>query len=186
MTGDYDSRFNHSPKRQLLTRLRVSLMASAAAIGIAAFALVGTSVFNHATFAAPEPATPPSAATSQAPAGFADLVAKVRPAVISVRVKITKSGNITENVLPAPPGWQFFQFGPNSGQQKEIITGEGSGFFISSDGYAVTNFHVVDHAKSVQVTANDGTIYTAKVVGTDPKTDLALLKVGADKTFPFV
>ena len=68
----------------------------------------------------------------------------------------------------------------------EIITGEGSGFFISPDGYAVTNNHVVDHAKSVQVTTDDGTIYTAKVVGTDPKTDLALIKVDGKNDFPYV
>jgi serine protease Do len=67
-----------------------------------------------------------------------------------------------------------------------MITGEGSGFFISADGYAVTNNHVVDHARSVEVTADDGTIYTAKVVGTDPKTDLALIKVDGRKDFPFV
>ena len=48
----------------------------------------------------------------------------------------------------------------------------------------MTNNHVVDHAKSVQVTADDGTIYTAKVVGTDPKTDLALIKVDGKKDFP--
>ena len=58
-----------------------------------------------------------------------------------------------------------------------MVTGEGSGFFITADGYAVTNYHVVDHAKSVQVTADDGASYTAKVVGADPKTDLALIKV---------
>ena len=68
----------------------------------------------------------------------------------------------------------------------QIITGEGSGFFISPDGYAVTNNHVVDHAKSVQVTTDDGTIYTAKVVGTDQKTDLALIKVDGKKDFSYV
>ena len=71
-------------------------------------------------------------------------------------------------------------------QRHRMITGEGSGFFISADGYAVTNNHVVDHAKSVQVTTDDGTIYTAKVIGTDPKTDLALIKVDGKKDFPFV
>jgi serine protease Do len=83
----------------------------------------------------------------------------------------------------------FQQFGQQHGdmpQQKEIITGEGSGFFISPDGYIVTNNHVVAHAKNVQVTTIDGTTYKAKVIGTDPKTDLALIKVGADKAFPFV
>jgi serine protease Do len=68
----------------------------------------------------------------------------------------------------------------------QVITGEGSGFFISPDGYAVTNNHVVDHAKSVQVTADDGTIYTAKVIGTDQKTDLALIKVDGKSDFAYV
>ena len=69
---------------------------------------------------------------------------------------------------------------------KRAVTGEGSGFFISADGYAVTNNHVVDHAKTVQVTTDDGAVYKAKVVGTDSKTDLALIKVESDKSFPFV
>src|SRR6185503_10451173 len=64
--------------------------------------------------------------------------------------------------------------------------GQGSGFFISADGYAVTNNHVVDHAESVQVKTDDGKTYTAKVIGTDSKTDLALIKVDADTSFPFV
>ncbi len=71
-------------------------------------------------------------------------------------------------------------------QNKQMITGLGSGFFISPDGYAVTNNHVVDHAKTVQITTDDGATYKAKVIGTDPKTDLALIKVDADKTFPYV
>jgi serine protease Do len=77
--------------------------------------------------------------------------------------------------------------GPNAAPHRDrIVIGEGSGFFISPDGYAVTNNHVVDHAQSVQVTADDGTIYTAKVVGTDPKTDLALIKVDGKKDFSYV
>jgi serine protease Do len=75
---------------------------------------------------------------------------------------------------------------PGSGTRRQFITGQGSGFFISADGYAVTNFHVVDHAKTVQIQTDDGTMYTAKVVGSDQKTDLALIKVDADKSFPFV
>ncbi|MBV9559514.1 MAG: Do family serine endopeptidase, partial [Bradyrhizobium sp.] len=81
------------------------------------------------------------------------------------------------------------QFGmPNSPgmQRHQTVTGEGSGFFISADGYAVTNNHVVDHAKTVQVTTDDGTKYTAKVVGTDPKTDLALIKVDGKNNFAYV
>ena len=69
---------------------------------------------------------------------------------------------------------------------RQIIMGQGSGFFISADGYAVTNNHVVDHAETLDVTTSDGTIYHAKVIGTDQKTDLALIKVGGSSNFPFV
>lgn len=111
---------------------------------------------------------------------FADLVAKVKPAVISVRVKVDQSPEMMSmkegdrGVIPFVPGSpmeKFFrQFGdmPNgTTKPHRFVTGEGSGFFISADGYAVTNNHVVDHAKSVEVTTDDGTIYAAKVIGTD-------------------
>ena len=60
---------------------------------------------------------------------------------------------------------------------RHIVMGQGSGFFISADGYAVTNNHVVEKAESVQVTTDDGKTHKAKVIGTDPRTDLALIKV---------
>ena len=66
------------------------------------------------------------------------------------------------------------------------VTGQGSGFFISADGYAVTNNHVVDKAETVEVTTDDGKTYTAKVIGTDPRTDLALIKVEGRSDFPYV
>jgi serine protease Do len=141
-------------------------------------------------------------AVSPAPGGFADLVTKVKPAVISVRVKIDETANMasmsedntdsqTVPFAPGSPMEKFFrQFGeqgqPNGMPRHHVITGEGSGFFISADGYAVTNNHVVDHAKSVQVTTDEGTIYTAKVIGVDAKTDLALIKVDGKNDFPFV
>ena len=103
----------------------------------------------------------------------------------------SEEGNASP-LQPGAPLEKFFkQFGfpgmPNEMPQgKQTVTGEGSGFFISADGYAVTNNHVVDHAKTVQVTTDDGAVYKAKVVGTDSKTDLALIKVDADKSFPYV
>ena len=69
---------------------------------------------------------------------------------------------------------------------RSFTTGQGSGFFISADGYAVTNNHVVDKAESVEVTTDDGKTYTAKVIGTDPRTDVALIKVDGRNDFPFV
>ena len=190
----------NSGRPKALTGRRLALLASVAGLGIAMIA-GGPATLRAFDFAPVSAAHAAEAATS--PAGFADLVAKVKPAVISVRVKIEQTadtngmgmseGNNTNPFPPGPPMQKFFQqFGmpgmPNGmvPQGKQIITGEGSGFFISPDGYAVTNNHVVDHAKTVQIKTDDGVTYKAKVIGTDPKTDLALIKVDSDKTFPYV
>jgi serine protease Do len=77
-----------------------------------------------------------------------------------------------------PPGLR----GPRG---RGVVTGQGSGFFISSDGYAVTNNHVVDGADKVEVTTDDGKTHTAKVIGTDARTDIALIKVEGASNFPF-
>jgi serine protease Do len=128
----------------------------------------------------------------QRPVGFADIVEKVKPAVISVRVKIDQPAQpgLSDDDLPFPPGSPFERFfkrfgTPGNPKGHEVITGQGSGFFISRDGYAVTNNHVVQNAENVQVTADDGKTHTAKVIGTDSRTDLALIKVEGDN-FPFV
>ncbi len=203
-----------SGKSRVLNGRRIVLLASVAAIG-GALLLAGPSGYLGNVFGTPTASAADSTAAVQQPLphpqGFADLVAKVKPAVISVRVKIPASaepalaqqmGDNDEQQIPAQPGSpldKFFQqFGDQFGHQfgqnapgsqspsHQTIVGEGSGFFISPDGYAVTNNHVVNHASSVQVTADDGTIYTAKVIGTDPKTDLALIKVEGKNDFPYV
>jgi serine protease Do len=81
--------------------------------------------------------------------------------------------NLPEGAIPTPP------------RSRGYITGQGSGFFISADGFAVTNNHVVDHATNVQVTTDDGKSYPAKVIGVDQRTDLALIKVEGGN-FPYV
>jgi serine protease Do len=178
-------------RRRVLSARRLTLLGSVAVVG-AALAFGGpTARFIEPTHAATTQA-------QQGPTGFADLISKVKPAVISVRVKIDESANDGADVpqmgdeeLPpfmrGTPFEKFFREGPGRHMQRhEMVTGVGSGFFISADGYAVTNNHVVDHAKSVQVTTDDGKIYTAKVIGTDAKTDLALIKVEGKSDFPFV
>jgi serine protease Do len=182
--------------RKVLTARRLTLLASVAGVGIAV--LLGGPGYRSVDLPALT-SSAQAAETAQHPAGFADLVARVKPAVISVRVSIDQGAKMTsmnENGSDKTPFDQFFrQFGSQNGpdgmpngmpQRHQMITGEGSGFFISADGYAVTNNHVVDRAKSVQVTTDDGTKYAAKVVGTDPKTDLALIKVEGKSDFAYV
>lgn len=186
MSAEIDPRIGKC-RNKTSSRLRRVLLSSAAALGVAAL-VAGSLGFAGGKISLTGPA-PAHAAAQTTPPGFADLVAKVKPAVISVRVKIeeqSSADNDDDGTIPRNSPFYRFFFGPNGEQQnKQVLTGEGSGFFISSDGYAVTNNHVVDHAKTVQVTTDDGTIYTAKVVGTDPKTDLALLKVDANKQFAY-
>jgi serine protease Do len=201
MTGIDPKNPNENPeKARVLSARRVALLASVA--GLSAFVLLAGPGFYRspaAGFGAPVAQAADTSALPH-PAGFSDIVAKVKPAVVSVRVKIAGSegpalmSQNDDQTIPFAPGsplQKFFQqfgdqFGQNQPPAQETIVGEGSGFFISPDGYIVTNNHVVDHAKSVQVTTADGTIYTAKVVGTDPKTDLALIKVDGKNDFPYV
>src|SRR4029078_7627092 len=86
---------------------------------------------------------------------------------------------------------QFPQLRPDAPQTPRQPRGgegvaQGSGFVISADGYAVTNNHVVRDAEKVSVTMSDGQEYPADVIGTDPKTDLALIKIKSDKKFDYV
>jgi serine protease Do len=180
----------------LLSGRRLALLASAAGIG-------AVLVFSGDAFPPLSVlGTPALAQTAQRPVGFADIVEKVKPAVISVRVKMNSSSENTglggdDNPFGPNSPFQFFfkRFGqevPGQGPgmrglpRRQFTTGQGSGFFISADGFAVTNNHVVDKAESVEVTTDDGKIHTAKVIGTDPRTDLALIKVEEGDGYPFV
>ena len=132
---------------------------------------------------------------------FADLVEKVNPAVVSVRVKSTQPDTSSFDdqdfpfqFQPGSPMERFFrqfrQQNPDSGPQQRPRGGFsmslGSGFFISEDGYLVTNNHVVDKGSSFTVVMDDGTELPAKVIGTDDKTDLAVLKVDSSRKFTYV
>jgi serine protease Do len=186
---------------RLLSKRRIAMLATVAGLGAAAmFADYGLApnTAGSALFA------PAYAQNVQRPVGFADIVEKVKPAVMSVRVKMDAGNESTsfnfdgDNPLRGSPFEDFFrrfaQPGPGGRpdqngaprQRRQYATGQGSGFFISADGYAVTNNHVVDKAESVEVTTDDGKTYTAKVIGTDPRTDIALIKVSGRSDFPFV
>jgi serine protease Do len=108
---------------------------------------------------------------------FADLAERVSPGVVNIQTSRTVSQQIPrqfEELLP------FFAFPP--GEQK--IPSLGSGFVISSDGYIVTNNHVVEEVDEIKVAFLDGTELAAEVVGRDPKTDIALIKVTSEKELP--
>jgi Do/DeqQ family serine protease len=94
--------------------------------------------------------------------------------VVHVRVRST----LTVNDESENPFFQFFN-GNNFGQPRRV-TGFGSGVIISPDGYIVTNNHVIDGADSIQVTLNNNKSYTAKIIGRDPNSDIALIKINAE------
>ena len=183
--------FYHPLSRAIGTRK--TILASVASLAlVAAGSLGGSAVVTLNTASAAAVATGDLAA--QPAPSFAGLIQRVRPAVVSVKVKIgedEKDWNDHSGQFESlPPEIQQFlmRFGPpNEGYPPATVTlGEGSGFFVSSDGFVVTNNHVVQNAKSVTVTTEDGKTLDARVVGTDPKTDLALLKVSRPGDYPYV
>jgi serine protease Do len=195
MTNDHT---DHPLRSKIFSRHRLVLFASVASIG-AVVALGGAMGYPQSL---PAWTSSARAADAQRPLqGFADLVAKVKPAVISVRVQMDENASPTglssdgEGASPFQQGSSFEKFFRQHGgdgapggaaPSHQMIIGAGSGFFISPDGYAVTNNHVVDHAKTVEITTDDGTVYPAKVIGTDAKTDLALIKVDGKASFTYV
>jgi serine protease Do len=162
---------------------------------IAAGLLMATTL-TTASMMAPAVTVEAQAAAAFDPSrGVADLVEKVMPAVVSVQVKFANAAGEApdgERMFPGIPEQFFDQFPqfrqgqPFQGPQRRGGLAEGSGFIISADGYAVTNNHVVKDAQEVNVKLEDGSDYDATVIGTDPMTDLALIKIKADKTFKFV
>ncbi len=120
---------------------------------------------------------------------FADLAAKVSPSVVNIRTQKTVTGGDPGGRMQIPPGLEpffggnpFEEFFGGGGPQREFqVPSLGSGFVISSDGYIVTNNHVVEDVDEIEVAFADGTALPARVVGRDPATDLALLRVESEQ-----
>ncbi|KAA2311478.1 DegQ family serine endoprotease [Pseudooceanicola sediminis] len=131
---------------------------------------------------------------SALPDSFADLADKISPSVVN----ITTSTTVTERSGPSPvvpegsPFEDFFREfqdrngGGNDQARPRRSQALGSGFVISEDGYIVTNNHVIENADEIQIEFFEGEVMDAKLIGTDPNTDIALLKVETDKPLPFV
>lgn len=144
------------------------------------------------------------AGAKEPPSSFADLVEKLTPTVVNISSTQTLEGmdNPLEGLFTEkfpedspfrdlPEMLEKF-YGHNKGGQKNQdstprkATSLGSGFIVDADGYIVTNFHVIEKAEEIIVNFSDGTTAKAKVVGRDPKTDLALVKVDTKKKLPAV
>ncbi|MCF8463094.1 MAG: S1C family serine protease [Rickettsiaceae bacterium] len=136
--------------------------------------------------------------------GFAKLLAPLMPAVVNIytteyaKQGSSQSGNNSlfnqlddfDKQLLERFGFQFFKSDPGAeddyNYKSKSTTSLGSGFVIDSTGYVVTNHHVVEKADEINVKFNDGKEYIAKLIGSDPRTDIALLKIEAKELLPFV
>ena len=175
-------------------RIRNALLASVFTLGLVGAAGTGAVLTNSRQALAEQVRV-----ETPGPADFTDVVEQVLPAVVSVQVRTEVNAVADrrfEGLDDLPPGIdEFFRrFGipRNFGQDEEGArpyqprrgVSQGSGFFISEDGYLVTNAHVVQDGSEVTVISDDGTERGAEVIGTDERTDLALLKVeGNDFTY---
>jgi len=125
---------------------------------------------------------------------MADIIERVQPSVVNIVA--TRSASHAATLRGMDPRMEdmlrrFFGPGrtpahPGQDQPKQSASALGSGFIIDSEGYVVTNNHVIEDAEQVQVVLEDGTTLPARIIGTDPRSDLAVLKVETDKALPAV
>ncbi|WP_022703026.1 Do family serine endopeptidase [Pseudorhodobacter ferrugineus] len=130
-----------------------------------------------------------------APESFADLSESISPSVVNITTSTTVAASV-EGGPQVPPGSPFEDFfkdfldrngnGNGGGDKPRRSEALGSGFVISEDGFIVTNNHVIDKADEIEIEFFSGKKLPAKLIGTDPKTDIALLKVESDTPLPFV
>jgi serine protease Do len=164
-------------------------------VALAAMLLAGTSLggyaAGHGAFAADPPVNPSGtvATPAQLP-DFTHLVEQVKPAVVSVTTKMKADAEEGEGPMQGPPMQlppPFNHMFPQPGQPSaHVVEARGSGFIIKPDGTIITNNHVVKDAESVTVTLNDGRTVPAKIIGTDPRTDIAVLKINAGHQLPYI
>ena len=188
--------FSHLPKLSLRQRRAIAMSSAAilVVVGLGAFGLLPPvrhmqTAGEPVMMAANEDGRAPRMLESSAPFSFADLVERVSPAVVTITSETTTTENEGDDNIPAPFRDLFNQFGQRGQQQApqpHKALSAGSGFIIDKAGYVVTNNHVIDASKKITVKLPDGRSFTAKLVGTDPVTDVALLKIESKASLPTV
>ncbi|MCF6292878.1 MAG: Do family serine endopeptidase [Robiginitomaculum sp.] len=117
-----------------------------------------------------------------APDGFAELTKRLSPAVVNI-----STSQVIKGEMPRfPEGSAIEKFNDYFGSENRTASSMGSGFVIDPKGIIITNNHVIEDADTVEVTFTDGTVLTANIVGRDPATDLAVLRVFPEQDLPFV
>ena len=164
---------------KLTKRLILSATVAALSLGVATTAVVS---------AQEAPSAYAYGAPNGAPMSFASLIERVSPAVVSIEAEGSVDAGDAPDLSQLPPQFrEFFERFGGMPEQPRERRAQGSGFFISADGYVVTNNHVIDGADTIRVVLTDGRSLVAEVVGTDVATDLALLRVEEeDEPFAFV
>jgi Do/DeqQ family serine protease len=125
----------------------------------------------------------PAGAESRRHGSYADAAQKAVPAVVHIFTSQEMKG--PRHPFINDPIFRHF-FGDRFGEQAQRRSGLGSGVVVSPEGYILTNFHVVDGADEIEVAHNDGRKYKARVVGSDPESDLAVLRIPADHKLPVI
>ncbi|MFB1485610.1 MULTISPECIES: Do family serine endopeptidase [unclassified Thiocapsa] len=178
-----------TPTRSIAVAPSPSLRYPALVSATLALALASGAIYwnGRSAVAADQPIPVNARAASAAFPGFADVAERVTPAVVNVSVKAEGVPPMPMHGHPAlppdgdvPESFRRFFEQPGRAMPRQA-TGQGSGFIVDSDGHIVTNHHVIEGAGEVTIVLNDGTSHVARVVGVDPKTDLAVLKIDVDR-----
>jgi serine protease Do len=154
----------------------------------AATPAVGSQPSSAAAESTGAPVNPPGATVApRTLPDFSQLVSQVKPAVVSITTRLNSAADDDDNQMQGGPQlpFPFNQMIPQA-PQMHAVEARGSGFIVNANGTIVTNNHVVKDAKSVSVTLDDGTNLPAKIVGRDPRTDIAVLKVEAGHPLPYI